>query len=150
MGIHGGDSCKPEVRPGTREESASPAWLAAPVTGYQLPARRWPKNQPAENSNGQRSPPKTTITTRLRTDLGRQWTPVLTATKIKERHYNNVLSFPTLFQQEHRERRRQLETLKWRQSTACNHPHHGHNNPTSGTGRTPKERRTRSRQQGNP
>ena len=32
MGIHGGDSCKPEVRPGTREESASPAWLAAPVT----------------------------------------------------------------------------------------------------------------------
>ena len=110
MGIHGGDSCKPEVRPGTREESASPAWLAAPVTSYQLPARRWPKNQPAENSNGQRSPPKTTITTRLRTDLGRQWTPVLTATKIKERHYNNVLSFPTLFQQEHRERRRQLET----------------------------------------
>ena len=25
------DSCKPEVRPGTREESASPAWLAAPA-----------------------------------------------------------------------------------------------------------------------
>ena len=25
------DPCKPEVRPGTREESASPAWLAAPV-----------------------------------------------------------------------------------------------------------------------
>ena len=23
--------CKPEVRPGAREESASPAWLAAPV-----------------------------------------------------------------------------------------------------------------------
>ena len=34
MDIHGGDSCKPEVRPGTREESASPAWLAAPVTSY--------------------------------------------------------------------------------------------------------------------
>ena len=25
------DPCKPEVRPGTREESASPAWLAAPA-----------------------------------------------------------------------------------------------------------------------
>ena len=25
------DSCKPEVRPGAREESASPAWLAAPA-----------------------------------------------------------------------------------------------------------------------
>ena len=25
------DPCKPEVRPGAREESASPAWLAAPV-----------------------------------------------------------------------------------------------------------------------
>ena len=24
------DPCKPEVRPGAREESASPAWLAAP------------------------------------------------------------------------------------------------------------------------
>ena len=24
------DTCKPEVRPGAREESASPAWLAAP------------------------------------------------------------------------------------------------------------------------
>ena len=31
---HGGHSwtpCKPEVRPGAREESASPAWLAAPA-----------------------------------------------------------------------------------------------------------------------
>ena len=26
------DPCKPEVRPGAREESASPAWLAAPAT----------------------------------------------------------------------------------------------------------------------
>ena len=26
------DSCKPEARPGAREESASPAWLAAPAT----------------------------------------------------------------------------------------------------------------------
>ena len=25
------DPCKPEVRPGAREESASPAWLAAPA-----------------------------------------------------------------------------------------------------------------------
>ena len=25
------DPCKPEVRPGSREESASPAWLAAPA-----------------------------------------------------------------------------------------------------------------------
>ena len=25
------DPCKPEVRPGTREKSASPAWLAAPA-----------------------------------------------------------------------------------------------------------------------
>ena len=25
------DTCKPEVRPGAREESASPAWLAAPA-----------------------------------------------------------------------------------------------------------------------
>ena len=25
------DLCKPEVRPGAREESASPAWLAAPA-----------------------------------------------------------------------------------------------------------------------
>ena len=25
------DPCKPEVKPGTREESASPAWLAAPA-----------------------------------------------------------------------------------------------------------------------
>ena len=25
------DSCKPDVRPGAREESASPAWLAAPT-----------------------------------------------------------------------------------------------------------------------
>ena len=25
------DSCKPEVRPGAQEESASPAWLAAPA-----------------------------------------------------------------------------------------------------------------------
>ena len=25
------DPCKPEVRPGAREESASPAWLAAPT-----------------------------------------------------------------------------------------------------------------------
>ena len=26
------DPCKPELRPGAREESASPAWLAAPAT----------------------------------------------------------------------------------------------------------------------
>ena len=25
------DPCKPEVRPGAREKSASPAWLAAPA-----------------------------------------------------------------------------------------------------------------------
>ena len=25
------DPCKPEVRPGAQEESASPAWLAAPA-----------------------------------------------------------------------------------------------------------------------
>ena len=25
------DPCKPEVRPGVREESASPAWIAAPA-----------------------------------------------------------------------------------------------------------------------
>ena len=25
------DPCKPQVRPGAREESASPAWLAAPA-----------------------------------------------------------------------------------------------------------------------
>ena len=25
------DPCKPDLRPGTREESASPAWLAAPA-----------------------------------------------------------------------------------------------------------------------
>ena len=25
------DPCKPEVRPGTREESASPTWLATPA-----------------------------------------------------------------------------------------------------------------------
>ena len=25
------DPCKPEVRPGAREESASPSWLAAPA-----------------------------------------------------------------------------------------------------------------------
>ena len=25
------DPCKPDMRPGAREESASPAWLAAPV-----------------------------------------------------------------------------------------------------------------------
>ena len=26
------DHCKPKVRPGAREESASPSWLAAPAT----------------------------------------------------------------------------------------------------------------------
>ena len=36
MDIHGGHSCKPEVRPGTLEESASPAWLAAPVTSPKM------------------------------------------------------------------------------------------------------------------
>ena len=130
----------------TRGETRYPGGVSvsclASRTGYQLPARKWPKNQPAENSNGQRSPPKTTITTRLRTDLGRQWTPVLTATKIKERHYNNVLSFPT-FTTSDREntRQRTIDGLQpsppWTQLR-------------SGTGRTPKERRTRSRQQGNP
>ena len=30
------DPCKPEVRPGAREESASPAWLAAPAMNDNL------------------------------------------------------------------------------------------------------------------
>ena len=30
------DPCKPEVRPGAREESASPAWLAAPAMKYKM------------------------------------------------------------------------------------------------------------------
>ena len=41
------DPCKPEVRPGAREESASPAWLAAPAmnardtTKVQSPEWGW-------------------------------------------------------------------------------------------------------------
>ena len=30
------DPCKPEVRPGAREESASPAWLAAPAMNARV------------------------------------------------------------------------------------------------------------------
>ena len=32
------DPCKPEVRPGAREESASPAWLAAPSRAFMAGA----------------------------------------------------------------------------------------------------------------
>ena len=31
------DPCKPEVRPGARDESASPAWLAAPAMKARAP-----------------------------------------------------------------------------------------------------------------
>ena len=31
------DPCKPEVRPGAREESASPAWLATPAMNAKNP-----------------------------------------------------------------------------------------------------------------
>ena len=35
------DPCKPEVRPGAREESASPAWLATPaMNAYNLSSQR--------------------------------------------------------------------------------------------------------------
>ena len=35
------DPCKPEVIPGAREESASPAWLAAPATGDTTKVYIW-------------------------------------------------------------------------------------------------------------
>ena len=38
------DPCKPEVRPGAREESASPAWLAAPaMNARDTTKERWEK-----------------------------------------------------------------------------------------------------------
>ena len=40
------DPCKPEVRPGVREESASPAWLAAPT---MEPLAAWHKMRKMKN-----------------------------------------------------------------------------------------------------
>ena len=54
MGIHGGDSCKPEVRPGTREESASPAWLAAPVTRPKMTEKTNRQKIPMDNARHQK------------------------------------------------------------------------------------------------
>ena len=38
------DPCKPEVRPGAREESASPAWLAAPAMNARDTKLQWESN----------------------------------------------------------------------------------------------------------
>ena len=60
------DPYKPEARPDAREESASPVWLAAP-------AMKNPYRQKNKKSNGQhKHVTNTSITQRLRTDLGRQ------------------------------------------------------------------------------